>query len=90
MSAAGLALNHPTYREVGGNIADWLYRRSVMSLGDRADPAHPAYGLVGWNDVPRYAGPSYTDGYGVYYSGDNARSGMGMILAAAAPEDRPL
>ena len=84
MSAAGLALNHPTYREVGGNIADWLYRRSVMSLGDRADPAHPAYGLVGWNDVPRYAGPSYTDGYGVYYSDDNARSGMGIILAAAA------
>ena len=58
MSAAGLALNHPTYREVGGNIADWLYRRSVMSLGDRADPAHPAYGLIGWNDVPRYASPA--------------------------------
>ena len=31
----------------------------MMSLGDRANPNNPAYGLFGWNDTPKYAGPGY-------------------------------
>jgi len=86
MCVAGVALNNPTYRNVGGNVGDWLCFKSMISLGDRADPKHPAYGLMGWNDVPLYCGPDWPgrqDGYEVYYMDDNARAGLGMILAAA-------
>ncbi|NQT88158.1 hypothetical protein HQ560_15430, partial [bacterium] len=48
----------------------------------RADPKHPAFGLLGWNDVARYHGN--LDGYGVYYGSDNARGLLGMIATAAA------
>ena len=83
MAAAGVALQNPTYLKTAGNIGDWLYFRSRMSLGDRADPKHPAYGLIGWNDTPQYCGPGSMDGYAVYYGDDNARSMLGMMLAAA-------
>ena len=83
MSVAGLALKNLNYREVGGNIGDWLYSSSVMSLGDRANPDHPAYGLIGWNDVPQYTGPKSMNGYEVYYADDNARSALGIILSAS-------
>ncbi len=83
MAAAGVTLQNPAYRKTAGNIGDWLYFRSRMSLGDHADPKHPAYGLIGWNDTPQYCGPGTMDGYAVYYGDDNARSMMGMMLAAA-------
>jgi len=84
MSVAGLALNNSDYLKVGGNIGDWLYLHSPMSLGDRANPDHPAYGLVGWNDVPEYAEPKSMNGYDVYYDDDNARTALGIILTASA------
>ena len=84
MALAGVFLQNPTYRTTAGNIGDWLYFRSMISNGDRADPAHPAYGLMGWNDSPEYCGPGTMDGYAVYYGDDNARSMLGMTLAAAA------
>ncbi len=83
MSVAGLALKNPNYLKVGGNIGDWLYLRSPMSLGDRANPNHPAYGLIGWNDVPEYFGPKVMNGYEVYYDDDNARTALGIILSAS-------
>ena len=84
MGLAGAELGNSKYLQTAGNIGDWLYFKSMMSLGDRADINHPAYGLFGWNDSPKYAGPGYGDGYAVYYGDDNARSMLGMIIAATA------
>ncbi len=81
MGLAGAALKDDSCRQVAGNIGDFLYVRSILTLGERADPEHPAYGLIGWNDVKRYAGQ--LDGYGVYYADDNARGLLGMMAAAA-------
>jgi hypothetical protein len=84
MALAGVELQNSNYLKTAGNIGDWLYFQSMMSLGDRVNPNHPAYGLFGWNDTPKYAGPGYGDGYAVYYGDDNARSMLGMMIAATA------
>ena len=84
MAVAGAALQNPLWLKTAGNIGDWLYFHSKMSLGDLANPEHPAYGLMGWNDIPQYCGPGSMDGYAVYYGDDNARSMWGMMLAAGA------
>ncbi len=84
MALAGIVRSNAAWLKTAGNIGDWLYFRSQMSLGDRADPQHPAYGLFGWNDTPQYCGPGSMDGFAVYYGDDNARSMLGMMLAAAA------
>ena len=82
LALAGMALRSDRYRQVAGNIGDYIYFKSIMSLGKRADPKDPAYGLFGWNDVPNYW--DKMDGYGVYYGDDNARGMLGMIMAGAA------
>lgn len=84
LATAGAVLKEDRYQKTAANIGDWLYFRSMMSLGNRANPKHPAYGLIGWNDTPHYVGPGSIDGYSVYYGDDNARSMLGMMLAAAA------
>ena len=84
MGIAGVALRDSKYAKTAANIGDWLFFHSMISLGDRANPEHPAYGLSGWNDSPHYAGPGSTDGFSVYYGDDNARVILGMMMAAAA------
>jgi hypothetical protein len=84
MALAGTALQNPAWQTSAGNLGDWLYFHSRMALGDRVNPKHPADGLIGWNDSPQYCGPGSMDGYAVYYGDDNARSMLGMMLAAAA------
>jgi len=84
MALAGVVLQNAAFVKTGGSIGDWLYFRSMMSLGHRADPKHPAYGLMGWGDVPQYCGPGSMDNCGVYYGDGNARCMLGMMLAAAA------
>ena len=84
MGLAGLELQNQKYTRTAANIGDWLFFKSMMSLGDRADPEHPAYGLSGWNDSPEYCGPGSMDGFGVYYGDDNARVILGMMLSARA------
>jgi len=84
MGLAGAELQNSKYLQTAKNIGDWLYFKSMMSLGDHMKPDHPAYGLFGWNDTPKYAGPGYGDGYAVYYGDDNARSMLGMMIAASA------
>ncbi len=86
LSLAGMALNDTDFLKTGSNVADWLFFKSMISLGDRSDPDKPDYGLSGWNDVPEYCGPGSIDGYGVYYGDDNARVVLGMMLAAAAQD----
>lgn len=82
LAMAGALLNDVRFRQVAGNLGDWLYSRSVMSQGERANPASPGYGLCGWNDVTNYYGSLH--GYDVYYADDNARGLLGMLRAAAA------
>ncbi|HEX7411332.1 MAG TPA: hypothetical protein VF298_04245, partial [Bacteroidales bacterium] len=84
MGLAGAELQNSKYLQTAGNIGDWLYFKSMMSLGDHIKRDHPAYGLFGWNDSPKYAGPGFGDGYAVYYGDDNARSMLGMMIAATA------
>jgi hypothetical protein len=84
MAVSGLALKEPKYQKTGKNIGDWLYFKSMISLGDRSDPDHPASGLLGWADVPEYLGPGTMNCYEVYYGDDQARNILGMILAGAA------
>lgn len=81
MAIAGTVFGSSKYAKVGGNVGDWLYFNSLISMGDRANPDHPAYGLIGWNDVPQYTGPGSINGYEVYYGDDQARHMLGMILA---------
>ena len=83
LSLAGKVLNDSELISTGSNIGDWLFFKSLISLGERSDPKSPAYGLSGWNDVPEYCGPGSIDGYGVYYGDDNARVVLGMMTAAA-------
>ena len=86
MGLAGVVLNNSTYQQTAGNIGNWLFFHSNMSLGDRANPKHPAYGLLGWNNCPNYTGPGSMNGYDVYYGDDNARTDLGMMLAAVAQQ----
>ncbi len=82
MSMAGTLLDNEPFRHIAGNLGDWLYTKSLMTQGERAEPDNSAFGLAGWNDVPRYYGD--THGYDVYYADDNARGMLGMIKAATA------
>ncbi len=84
MGIAGMGLKNDKYLQTASNIGDWLFFRSMMSLGDRANPDNPAYGLFGWNDAAQYVGPGSGDGFGVYYGDDNARVALGMMLASVA------
>jgi len=87
LALAGSALVDSRYRATAGNICDWLIGESMLTNGSRADPAHPDYGLYGWNDVAKYWRD--LDGYAVYYGDDNARALLGLMAAAAATgEDR--
>jgi hypothetical protein len=82
IAVAGKALGDKHLEQVGARLADFLYGTSIMARGKRLDPAHPSFGLIGWNDVARYYGDM--DGYGVHYGDDNARGLLGIMAAAAA------
>jgi len=69
---------------VANNLLDWLYSRSPMTAGDRSDERHPAYGLIGWHDRPRYGRFCHEDGWNIYYGDDNARVVLGSLLASGA------
>ena len=36
---------------IASNLLDFVYFNSGMCQGQRADPQHGAYGLIGWGDV---------------------------------------
>ncbi|SFK89786.1 hypothetical protein [Proteiniphilum acetatigenes] len=81
ISLAGVVLENPDYLKTGENIGRWLFS-SIMTQEERADPNNSAYGLIGWNDIPHYY--QTLNGYDVYYGDDNARTLLGMIMAASA------
>lgn len=74
MALAGQALGDESYKRVAANLGDYLIFHSPMSQGDRADPAHPAFGLLAWDDVRMHYG---------YYADDNARGLLGLMIASS-------
>jgi hypothetical protein len=62
---------------VASNLLDFVYYRSGMCQGGRADPKHGAYGLIGWGDIaPAWLVANYGD--------DNARVMLATAVSAAA------
>ena len=64
-------------RCTAANLLQFVYSKSGMCAGARANPLHPAYGLIGWGDVaPAWLVANYGD--------DNARSMLATAVASAA------
>ena len=82
LALAGSVLKQPEFSRIGSNLADWLTGNPVLYNGSFADPKHPAFGLAGWNDVPRYFGEA--NGYDQIWGDDNARAWLGLLRTAAA------
>jgi hypothetical protein len=81
-SAAVLALDwmlHRTARSglVASNLLDFLYFTSDLCQGPRGNPAHPAFGLIGWGSTAS----AWTI---ANYGDDNARVMLATMLAGAA------
>jgi drug/metabolite transporter (DMT)-like permease len=63
----------PQHRAIAVNLLDYIFLKSGLALGNRANPASPEYGLVGWSfDYPNS-----------YWSDDNARSMLSLLAASA-------
>ena len=82
LALAGSVLKQSEFTRIGSNLADWLTGQSVLYRGVFADPKHPAFGLAGWNDVPRYFGGA--NGYDQLWGDDNARAWLGLLRTGAA------
>lgn len=82
LALAGRVLGRRDLTRIGSNLGDWLVGSGHLYGGDFADPRHPAFGLAGWNDVPRYYGESH--GYHQLWGDDNARAWLGLLRTAAA------
>jgi hypothetical protein len=71
-------LNHSSKsRKIASNLLDFIYFKSGMCQGARADARDPAFGLIGWGDVsPTWLVANYGD--------DNARTLLATAITAAA------
>ena len=67
---ASKLLKNKKYADISANLVDYSFRE--FCDGPRNDPNSPTYGLLGWAITHKY----------VYYGDDNARSILGMLLAA--------
>ncbi|HET7559539.1 MAG TPA: hypothetical protein VFK80_06225 [Limnochordia bacterium] len=85
LAQAGALLGADEHRSVARRLTDWLLDESILAGGERMDPAHPAYGLFGWNDVPRYW--RELDGFAVYYADDIARGLLGLLRVLSAESE---
>jgi hypothetical protein len=80
-SAMGIAFgaavaDDPAAAAIAGNILDYWFGQTIAAKGVRADPAHPAYGLVAWG-ITDWAWEK------AFYGDDNARLLLGTIASAA-------
>lgn len=66
-------------RARAANLLDFVYFKSAMFQGSRANPASPSFGLLGWHTTAKYH--QDLDGFGVYYGDDNARALLGTMAA---------
>ncbi|MBM3889439.1 MAG: hypothetical protein FJ388_09965 [Verrucomicrobia bacterium] len=65
--------DRPERAKVAANLLDYIFLKSGLAGGPRADPASPSYGLLGWAlDKP-----------GDYYGDDNARALLAVGAVAA-------
>jgi hypothetical protein len=91
-SAMVLAMNgqlnrNEASRRIASNLLDYVYFNSDICGGVRADPKHPAYGLIGWGAIaPAWLAANYGD--------DDARVMLSTMAASACLEndrwDEPL
>jgi len=66
---------------IAKNLLDFVYFNSGMCAGVRADPKHPAFGLIGWGDIaPAWLVANYGD--------DNARTMLSTILVGACLKEK--
>jgi hypothetical protein len=73
----GMLNRHQRSLLVASNLLDFLYFKSGICQGVRADPRHAAFGLIGWGDIaPAWQIANYGD--------DNARALLGTALVAAS------
>jgi hypothetical protein len=75
--ANGTLANRPGHTRTGTNLLDYLFHRSGLTGGPRADPTSPSYGLIGWA----------LDSPGNYWGDDNARALLAIGAAAALTGD---
>jgi hypothetical protein len=68
----------PERARMAANLVDYLFGRSGLAGGARADPKSPSYGLVGWA----------LDSPGAYWGDDNARALLAVGAVAALSGDR--
>jgi hypothetical protein len=65
-----------TSRQTASNLLDFLYFDSDLCQGDRGNPRHPSFGLIGWGSIaPSWKIANYGD--------DNARVMLATMLAVA-------
>lgn len=78
--ACDAAVNsRPRNARVAGNLLDYIFGKSGLAAGPRADPRSPSYGLIGWA----------LDSPGSYWGDDNARALLAVgAVAALAGEKR--
>lgn len=67
---AGKLLGNDNYMDISRRLVDYSF--DEFRDGPRNDPKSPSYGLLGWAQTHKH----------VYYGDDNARSILGMIVAA--------
>lgn len=83
---AGKLLNEPDYTKIGRNLADFVLFKFDATAPWR-DPAHPAFGLIGWACPPTMAEP--VDQTHSFYGVISARICLSTLAAASAlGEDR--
>ena len=83
---AGKLLNEPRYSQIGRNLADFVLFKFDATAPWR-DPAHPAFGLIGWACPPTMAEP--VDQTHSFYGVISARVCMSTLAAASVlDEDR--
>ena len=79
-SAMGLAcgatlLGDDGFGKIAANLNDFVYQKSLLAQGPRANPKSPSYGLLGHN--------TYDTGLNQYYGDDNARCVLSTMASAA-------
>ena len=75
----GQLLNEPKWIEIGKNLADFVLFKFDATAPWR-DPAHPAFGLIGWACRPAMVEP--LDQTNAFYGVINARICMSTLAAA--------
>ena len=72
-----LSPGRQTNAQTASHLVEYLFQKSGLAGGPRADPNEPSYGLIGWA----------LDSPGAYWGDDNARALLGLAAASVALKD---